>query len=66
MPHPVPPQSVLRGVARGFTHLVRWVDYYSGADTKPSGSPARMTIYSSRPAGDYAAVEGVDLLETAA
>jgi hypothetical protein len=45
---------------------VKWVDYQSGADTQPSGRPARVTIYSSRPGGDYAAVEGLDLLERAA
>jgi hypothetical protein len=66
MPHSVPPQSLIRGVARGVTHLVKWVDYHSGADTQPSGRPARVTIYSSRPGGDYAAVEGLDLLERAA
>jgi hypothetical protein len=53
-------------IARGFTHLVKWVDYYSGPGTQPSGRPARVTILSSRPDGGDAAVDGLDLLERTA
>jgi hypothetical protein len=51
-------------VARGFTHLVKWVDYHSGPGTQPTGRPARLTFYSS--GGDPAAVEGLGLLDRAA
>jgi hypothetical protein len=50
----------LRGVARGFTHLVKWVDYQSGAGAQPSGCPARLTFYSSCPSGADASVEGLE------
>jgi hypothetical protein len=54
-----------RQVARGFTHLVKWVNYHSRTGSQPLISPARVTVYSSSPAGDDAAVEGFDLLEAA-
>jgi hypothetical protein len=57
--------QILREAARGFTHLVKWVDYHSGAGTQPSSCSARLTVYSTCPAGDDA-VEGLDLLEEAA
>jgi hypothetical protein len=50
-------------IARGFTHLVKWVDYHSGPADQPSGRPARVTFYSSRPDGGDAAVEGLERLE---
>jgi hypothetical protein len=50
-------------VARGFTHLVKWVDYHSGPGTQPTGHPARLTFYSS--GGDPAAADGLDLLDRA-
>jgi hypothetical protein len=56
----------LRGVARGFTHLVKWVDYQSGSGPEPTGCPARVTVYSSRANGGDAGVEGLDLLDRAA
>jgi hypothetical protein len=53
-------------IARGFTHLVKWVDYYAGPGTEPSGCPARVTVYSSGPSGPDTAIDGLDLLERAA
>jgi hypothetical protein len=57
---------ILRQVARGSTHLVKWVNYHVGADTEPSSCPARVTVFSSFPTGDDAAGERVDLLQRAA
>jgi hypothetical protein len=53
-------------IARGFTHLVKWVDYQAGPGTQPSGCPARVTVYSSSPNGADPAVDGLDPLERAA
>jgi hypothetical protein len=52
-----------RQVARGFTHLVKWVNYHSRTGSQPLIRPARVTVFSSYPAGDDAAVESFDLLE---
>jgi hypothetical protein len=48
-------------ITRRVTHLIQWADYQSGAGAQPSGSPARLTIYSLSPDGDHAAVEGSHL-----
>jgi hypothetical protein len=38
----------VRGVARAFTHLVRWLNYHSVGDGGPSGGPAaRLSFYST-------------------
>jgi hypothetical protein len=57
---------ILRQVARGSTHLVKWVNYHWGAGTQPASRPARVTVFSSFPTGDDAAGEGLDLLRRAA
>jgi hypothetical protein len=57
---------ILRQVARGSTHLVKWVNYHSGADTQPSSCPARVTVISSFLTDDDAADEGLDLLRRTA
>jgi hypothetical protein len=66
MKHVTSIDQSLRQVARRVTHLVEWVDYYSGAGTQPSGCPARVTIFSTRPGGGDTAVEGLELLDRAA
>lgn len=53
-------------VARGSTHLVKWVNYHWGAGTQPSSCPARVTVFSSFPTGDEAAGEGLDVLQRTA
>jgi hypothetical protein len=57
--------QMVRRVARQFTHLVEWADYQAGAGSEPSGRPARLTFYSSRPGSDDAAVDDFDLLDAA-
>ena len=57
---------ILRQVARGSTHLVKWVNYHWGAGTQPSRRPARVTVISSFPTGDDAAGERLDLLQRTA
>ena len=54
---------MLREVARGFTHLVRWVEYHSRAGAEPSSRRARLTVYSSCSAGDDAALARLERLE---
>jgi hypothetical protein len=60
MKHVTNIDHTLRHVARRVTHLVEWVDYYSGARAQPSGRPARLTVYSSSPSFDDGAAEGFD------
>ena len=51
---------ILWQAARGFTHLRNWIDYYTGAPTQPSGSPARLIVYASHQPAGGAALETLD------